>query len=102
MGEGQPTVGIRRRLDVIIRIGDFVSGGAVAEFEKDNIGLRAIKHLVRHALRRKSGAHAGTQLRLPPVGEKRRFAFEDINEFVLPAVSMKERGTRRRDAAASG
>jgi hypothetical protein len=74
---------------------------AVADFEIDDVPIGPVHELVGNALRRKARAHAGRQRDFLPVRDQGRFAFQDVNEFVLLAADAKA-PTRRRARAASG
>src|SRR3954471_4910101 len=75
---GQP------RVEVVIRITHGIPGGAVADFDEDDIARGPVDEVMGVARTRlEACAHAGPKRRLPSIGHERRLAFEDVYELVL-------------------
>src|SRR5579863_3652125 len=74
----------------------FIAGRAISDLEIDDISRRAIDELMRDAGGGKAGAHAGRQRDLALIGDESRMTFDDVDELVLPAVTMQEGGFAAR------
>ena len=104
MGKDPFAVRRERRFQVVFRIAAIVALRSIADFEQDDCSIGSIDELMRDAIRRKSGAHAGAKLDLFVFCNERRFAIEDIDELILLAVPMQQSrlaiGRERREVDA--
>src|SRR3546814_13972263 len=75
---------------IVERVRGFVTFGAVADLEIARRTLASIFQVVALARRRKADAHAGCEDVLLGSADERHLAIKDIDELVLPVVTMLE------------
>src|ERR1700693_4217398 len=73
-------------LDVVVRIADLITFGAVAHFEDHAIPRRSVFQVMCGAARWESCRHAWAEFRLPCVSKQCGLAFNHIDKFVLTRV----------------
>lgn len=83
---------IERCSEVIARIAAFITSGAVADFQINDITVGSVRQLVGDALRGESSAHAGRKIYFFRICYERGFTLENVDELILLAVPMQERG----------
>ena len=81
----------QRSLEVIARVSAFITRGAVANFQVDNIPVGSIHQLMGNALRRKSSAHTGRKRDFVDVRDESWFPLQNIDKLVLLTVPVQER-----------
>jgi hypothetical protein len=83
--------------DVVVGIAHLVTVTAVSDFQIESFLIGPVDEVVRSAAGRKSKAHAWVQVLLAVLGHENEISLEHVQEFILPAVAVKERrGAARR------
>jgi len=90
MREDPTPIGTEYRLDVIAGVAHLITRTPIANLQNRCVVVRAIDEMVPRAAGGKAEAHAGMQMLLTVVGDQHEVTLENIDEFVLPAVSVKE------------
>jgi len=90
MQEDPLPIGAKSSLEIVVGIEDFISLAAIANLEVEDLALGPVDEVVCPTGRWKSGAHAGAKQCLAFIRHEGRFAFQNIDEFVLPAVPVQE------------
>lgn len=77
---------------ILIRKHHFVIGEPVTDFQIMYVLIGLIDQMVGVAIARlKAGAHAGCHERFTGIGNERRLAFHDIDEFVIDRMRVTDR-----------
>jgi hypothetical protein len=84
-------VGANDQSEVVDREDHLVSGGTVTDLQDEHVVLGAVLEVVSRSVRREAGAHARGELHFDTVGDECRVALEDVEEFVLQAMTVGER-----------
>jgi len=89
-------VGSKDRPDVVVGIVHLVTVTAVSDFQIDRFPMRPVDEVVRRTAGGKTEAHAWMQVLLAVLGHEDEIPLDDIHEFILPAVAVKQRGGAAR------
>ena len=77
---------------IVIRKHHFIIGEPVTDFQIMYVLIGLIDQMVGVAIARlKAGAHAGRHERFACIGNQRRLAFHDIDEFVIDRMRVTDR-----------
>jgi hypothetical protein len=84
--------------EIVARILDNIVRSSIPDFQGESGVIRSAFEMMSSALRWKSRAHAWMKLNFAAVGDQRRFTREHVDQFILSAMAMVERGlaTRRK------
>jgi hypothetical protein len=83
-------LGSKGRPQVVARVAALISRTAVTDLQKCDRAGCAIHKLMGRALRGKSDAHPGCKVRLAFLSHQRWFALKNVDELVLPAVTVEQ------------
>ena len=99
VGVGPLAICPERGLEIINRISALISGASVSNLQINHIPVGTVYQLMSSALRREARAHAWRQDYLFELGNEGGIALQNVNELVLPAVSVEKRQLAARGQA---
>ena len=95
---GKPPLSVipHRGLDIVSWIGDGIASDSIADLNHEDVMVSTVFEMMCGTVGLEASAHTWFQDQFAGIGDQSWFTSDDIDEFILLAMTVMQRGDRAR------